>query len=174
MLADIARAVGSRHRCREQISSPFAPKLRVSERDLSGQFHCKAGWRITESCACPPAQPRNKVSAKSSRPKPPLGARRELHTLSMNQYVFNSFHSSVAAFSFDLLPATTDNPHQLTVIVGDDKKALALYFSYEAWKEAIRTQKTRFPPWDSLPAAIAASEFSDASRWVSTPVRFNG
>lgn len=91
----------------------------------------------------------------------------------MNQYVFNSFHSSVAAFSFDVVPATPDNPHQLTVIVGDDKEALARYFSYEAFKEAIRTQKTGFTPWDCLPAAIAAREFSDVSRWVSIPVRFS-
>jgi|GEM_PF-6323704 len=95
---------------------------------------------------------------------------RRLHALSMNQHVLNSFHSSVAAFSLDLVPATPDNPHQLTVIDGDDKEALARYSST---KEAIRTQKTGFPPWDSLPAAIAASEFSDASRWNSAPVRFS-
>jgi hypothetical protein len=86
----------------------------------------------------------------------------------MNQHVFNSFHSSVAAFSFDLVPATLDKPHELTVIVGDNKDALARYYSYEATKEAIRIQKTGFLPWDSLPVATAAAEFADAGRWIST------
>ncbi|MFZ1220385.1 MAG: hypothetical protein WAO00_13905 [Chthoniobacterales bacterium] len=92
----------------------------------------------------------------------------------MNQYVFNSFHSSVAAFSFDLVPATLDNPHQLTVIVGDDKDALSRYHSYEATKDAIRAQKTGFRPWDSLPAATAAAEFAEPGRWTSIPVRIFG
>lgn len=87
----------------------------------------------------------------------------------MNQHVFNSFHSSVAAFSFDLVPATLDNPHQLIAIIGDDKDALSRYHSYEATKDAIRTQKTGFRPWDSLPAARAAAEFADSSRWSSIP-----
>jgi hypothetical protein len=89
----------------------------------------------------------------------------------MNQYVFNSFHSSVAAFSFDLVPATIDKPHQLTVIIDDNKDALARYYSYEATKEAIRTQKTGFLPWDSLPVATAAAEFTDPGRWISTPLK---
>ena len=95
-------------------------------------------------------------------------------TFFMSQYLFNSFHSSVATFSFDLVPATLDHPHQLAVIVGDDKRALSRYISYEAIKEAIRTQKTGFPLWDSLPPQTAAREFSEPGRWISIPIRTVG
>jgi hypothetical protein len=89
----------------------------------------------------------------------------------MNQLVFNSFHSSVAAFSFDLTPATLDCPHQLTVVVDGSTEALSRYYSYEAFKEAIRSQNTGFMPWDSLPVEIAAAEFVDPRRWVSSVVK---